>query len=431
MTSDHPTEQLLDGYRKRILSPDVFLSVHRHVESCSGCHKKCLPFAGSEQDYVKLYSALLEPEAPPHHLRYDEIEAYVNSQLDDVDVETIETHLEVCAECKKDLDALREIKESLARDVGSRVEEIARSPETEMSFTPPQAIPRHSAPYWIAAAVLVIVAFVIFQAINNRKKQSELNATESQHSKPHAEDDNSRPDNEGPREPAPQPPRVGYSLVDGARQVMIDEQGSVQGIGELPVRLQQAVQYALRNQEVERPSVLTELHEKPTTLSGPDNHSRFQVLSPVGAVIETNRPTFRWTRLNGAINYTVIVTDAKLNEVATSPPLNGLDWKITRALEYGAIYTWQVTALKDGELVRSPVLPEPQAKFKVLDLVTLKELNALRRTQSPSHLALAVLYAHAGLVDDAEQEFRILARENPNLDVIRNLLRSVQSFKRN
>jgi hypothetical protein len=84
----------------------------------------------------------------------------------------------------------------------------------------------------------------------------------------------------------------------------------------------------------------------------------------VGRVIETDRPTFRWRRLAGAASYSVTVADDRLNEIATSESLTGQEWRITRPLEYGGVYTWQVTAIKDGREVSLPFhrLPQPGSR---------------------------------------------------------------------
>src|SRR5215204_6196616 len=132
---------------------------------------------------------------------------------------------------------------------------------------------------------------------------------------------------------------------------------------------------------------------------------------------------------NGAQSYTVAVTDAELNEVATSPPLNATEWQIPKPLKQGGIYSWQVTALKDGVKITSPVLPAPQAKFKVIDRTTSEMLQQTQRAYPDSHLTLGVLYAEAGLLDEAEQELRVLARDNPRASVAQKLLRQVQSLK--
>src|SRR6185369_10205495 len=113
-----------------------------------------------------------------------------------------------------------------------------------------------------------------------------------------------------------------------------------------------------------------------------------------------------WLPLSGASSYRVTVTDADLNEVAISEPLTALEWKLATPLRPGAIYFWQVTALKDGKAITSPVLPAPQAKFKVLAPTQAAEVRRASQSYAGAHLALGVLYVRAGLLAAAQQEFQ-------------------------
>ncbi len=128
-------------------------------------------------------------------------------------------------------------------------------------------------------------------------------------------------------------------------------------------------------------------------------------------------------------SYKVTVTDADLNEVASSPELHTTEWRVTKPLTLGALYSWQVTALKDGVAITSPVLPAPQAKFKLIDSATLQYLRRVERTYPRSNLALGVLYAEAGLLDAAEQQLRALVRKNPRVPAAQKLLQSVQAMR--
>jgi hypothetical protein len=86
-----------------------------------------------------------------------------------------------------------------------------------------------------------------------------------------------------------------------------------------------------------------------------------------------------------------------------------------------------VTAtLADGEELISPRTPAPRAKFRVLEVSADEELRRLEASVPESHLARGVLYARAGLVEEAEAEFRKLAALNPRSPVARKLLRSVR-----
>jgi hypothetical protein len=89
-----------------------------------------------------------------------------------------------------------------------------------------------------------------------------------------------------------------------------------------------------------------------------------------------------------------------------------------------------VTASKDGQEITSPVTPAPRAQFKIVDEETAREINQHRGAHPDSHLALGILYARAGLLDDAEREFQLLLNANPHSDIARTFLNRVRSWKR-
>ena len=86
--------------------------------------------------------------------------------------------------------------------------------------------------------------------------------------------------------------------------------------------------------------------------------------------------------------------------------------------------------MKDGQEITSPRPPAPQARFRIIDKTKANELARAKRAYPSSHLTLGLLYADAGLLKEAEQEFRLLLRSNPNSPLARNLLRQVQSLRR-
>jgi len=110
----------------------------------------------------------------------------------------------------------------------------------------------------------------------------------------------------------------------------------------------------------------------------------------------------------------------------TSEPLTTTSWRPAKPLVNGSTYSWQVTAVLDGRPVVSPVLPLPPARFKILGRGRAVELEQARKAYANSHLALAALYARAGLRDEAEAELRALLRANPQSRVVRNLLRDIR-----
>jgi len=124
----------------------------------------------------------------------------------------------------------------------------------------------------------------------------------------------------------------------------------------------------------------------------------------------------------------VLVYDAKFNLVASSNRITNTSW--STSLARGQVYSWQVKAIKDNQEIISPRPPAPQARFRVLDQNRANELAKAKRAYGSSHLTLAVLYADAGLLKEAEQELRLLRRANPDSDLASKLLRQVQALRK-
>ena len=73
-----------------------------------------------------------------------------------------------------------------------------------------------------------------------------------------------------------------------------------------------------------------------------------------------------------------------------------------------------------------PRPPAPQAKFHVLDQTKANELTKAKRAYGSSHLTLGLLYAEAGLLREAEHEFRLLQKANPQSEIVKKLLRQLR-----
>jgi len=153
----------------------------------------------------------------------------------------------------------------------------------------------------------------------------------------------------------------------------------------------------------------------------------FTIVRPFATMVSNDRPTFSWTALNGATSYTVSVFDADLHLIEASKPLDETQWMMSDHLQPGIVYTWTVTALKDGQEIVAPA-PPARAEFKILaepDLRKLKRMVA----RTTSHAARGLLYARAGLLDEAEKEFQTYLGLRPADDRVRRLLRIVKSWR--
>ena len=139
----------------------------------------------------------------------------------------------------------------------------------------------------------------------------------------------------------------------------------------------------------------------------------FGPLGPAGTVVESDRPTFRWSARQGASAYRVTVFDSRFDELADSGELTGTEWTPAKPLPRGVVLTWQITARTDQGLLRAPVPPAPEARFRVVDARTVADIDQLRGAAQGSHLLLAIAYNEAGMSEAAAAELDALREQNP------------------
>lgn len=430
------------------MPPGAFLTVHRHVAACAPCSEKCGGAFGSEEDLADLRSALLpEPAEPPFHLPGAEMSAYVKGRLGEIDLEIAESHLGICTDCAREVRRLREaVDDRPARAPALRA--VGRA-----GWLRPFSLPvrRRLAGAAVAAVLLCLAALLATLLIKanlsgrgvatvgpeRRGEQVAPPPPEQPLAADRAGGASATPTGAVPvpepgvsGRPAGSSSEVVFRLRDGGREITFDREGNVKGVEALPGYVSRAIRSALSPAGLELTPDVAQLRGGPSVVPGSsDDGLPFRLTAPVGRAVESTRPVFRWSPLAGAESYVVTVTDADLNEVVGSGPLQTTEWRTPAALERGRTYSWQVTARKDGREIVSPALPAPQAKFRVLEQAKARELERARREFPDSHLALGVLYARAGLFVEAEREFRLLLSANPRSRVARRLLSQVSSLR--
>jgi hypothetical protein len=429
--TEHLSTQSLEQYRRRTMSPTEILAADDHLASCEVCRRLALKRDQVDTVISRLRLNLREGASfESDHATYEQIVALVDGEIDDTSRDTLEHHLESCAFCTEDVNDLRLVRSEV---LASSVKEAM--PNTRPTFRQKitaftDAIRLSLRPALAAALALLFISISIalFFAWKAMRRESPQRAGGV----------------EPPGVPAPaspgsspetltqpsttEPPEIVLALNDSSGRVALNKTGNLEGLGLVSPSAQQAVKQALTTERVEVPQ-MSELIGKKSTLLGTQQGETFSLSSPVGTVTRNVRPTLRWRQLSGATSYKVSVLDADFNAVATSPSLTTISWTPSRALERGRVYSWQVTALKDGEEIISPSAPAPEARFKVLEKSKADELNELERN-SNSHLTRGVLYARAGLLDDAERELRALLAANPDSQVARKLLQSVAANRK-
>ncbi|MBK7934264.1 MAG: tetratricopeptide repeat protein [Acidobacteria bacterium] len=420
----HLSQDEIQNYAKRSLPPAELLGADEHLRSCD----RCFSMLGGVLRSTDIDQAFFDPE-DEGHLSYEQIEAFVDGAIADADREIVELHREVCSACEQQLEELVQIRATLQLENATDNDSIVSRPEPSF-WTNISAMPlfRFGIPAFAAIVIGAIawsfwlfdrpsggVKAVVDPIANNGFENTNTNSGLANTETAAISGANS----------ASTAPMV--SLADGPGMIEIDTDGKLKGLN--APQFESRIKAALINQNIEISTAARELRSKSGVLmSDTQPGVSFALTSPVGKVIESARPQFRWRALDQAESYVVSVYDANFNKVAESPPLKQNSWT-SITLKRGNVYQWQVTAQRDGEEIRSPSRPAPDARFRVIDSVAANEIDAAKRNFGSSRLLLGILYANAGLLDDAEREFQALLRRNPNSEAARRLLNKVRSAK--
>ena len=432
LVSEHLSAQTIERFHRRQLPPEDLLAADDHLAGCAACRLGANENVSGDKAFGSLRADLRGAvREESDHLSDEQLTAFVDNELDAVDREIVESHLEICARCEAETEDLRAFREELASSAGA-----ARMPQTTPArpdrFTFLRALFLNQTPLQFAAAAVVLLLVATAALLLWRATRSANEEVAVVRPTPAAAPAASvEAPSASPFTPQNTESQVALTLNDGGGRVTLDVQGNIVGLETLPPATQRAVRMALTTKRVETPSVLKELAGKSRTLMGGSVEGvAFPLVSPVGAIVRTDRPTLVWQSLKGATSYTVTIFDASFNVVVASQPSTANTWTVSRKLERGRVYSWQVAAVKDGKEIISPTAPAPEARFKILDREKTAELERLEATHTRSHLARGVLYAQAGLLSDAEREFSALLKENSQSPVAQELLRSVRTSRR-
>ena len=367
------------------------------------------------------------------HLDYDQhLAPYVDGTANEVDREIVESHIALCSQCEEDVRDLQEFRRQpvLASPKTDRDVRVSRWTQW-MGQWPRLWNPQLTAALVIATFILGIIAVLLWS--RNRTQQpidSAASASLPQADKQAGNESPSPVPSPDQVDPQP-PPKPLVALDDGGQQVTLDERGHSTGLESLTSDLRAIVENVLATRKFRTSPGLGDLLENAARLRGQSEQQDTIVpLSPLGVVIESDRPTFRWNALEGASDYIVTVHDSKLRAIENSGPLAVTEWTIQRPLERGITYSWQIRAVKDGRTVISAKPPTPEARFRVLDQKAVEAIENAKRVRGNSHLVMGVLYWKHGLIDAAEREVEALVRANPDSRVAADLLRSLRSLKR-
>lgn len=434
----HLSEEQIARYRQRKMEPSELLSADGHLSSCDSCHTRLVRTPDFDESAGSAALAFANAAASDvTHLSFEQLSSFVDDRVDDLDREIVESHIDMCRSCESELDDLRQLRSVMQTSQPP----VERVPAKQKGFRTMLASFRPFPAFGfllLMFAGVALIAFVI--SIPLSRENARMRARLAQLEKEKADLDEKlatveslqnevadlRRENNGLRNEGVQQARV--SLDDGGGRVIVDAKGNLSGLATTPQN-EQAIRNALLSERVTLPVSLRSLRGSNGTLMGSEQQE-FKLIAPIGSVIEADRPTLRWSALPGATSYTVMIYDESLAKAATSPAITSTEWTSPTSLARGKTYVWQVRALKDGEEVVAPAASRSRAKFRVLEQSKLDEIRRAKSTNGNSHLMMGVVYAEAGLVEEAEREFVELVKANPQSATARKLLASVRGSNR-
>lgn len=450
---EHLTQNQIENYGRQKLSAAELLSVSDHLGACEACRGQVERALGGDASFFALRSEvfgaaseILFSTAVRTHPTVEQIAEFVDGMPAGEELQVVKDHLTSCEQCVLAVNDLRAFKNQVAPGLNreyhpASVRATSESWRHRLLALLPSPLLRSPLAFSSALAVLLLMVtgWLVWQAQQKQETKPEVVIA----TPPPAFTPSATPPVIPPVipplipkvSPIPAPESATAPVIaqlnDGGGRVILDGDGKVSGIDNLPPAYQRLVKESLTNQRLAKSSLLAGLNRPASSLMGSDEQgNKFSVIGPVGKVMLSDRPTFRWSQLEGASGYVVEVYDEKFNLVTTSQQLIDSSWTAPQPLKRGGIYSWQVKAIKAGQEFRSPRPPAPQAKFRILDPAKTNELAQARRGYASSHLTLGLLYAQAGLLDEAEQEFGALQKANPDSALVQRLLSQIQKLRR-
>lgn len=377
MRTEHLTELELARYAARKMEGAALLEASDHLANCATC-RRGLP---------RPQRAISPNE---RSVSYDELVAWSDDRLDPLTRHEVEEKLRSSPQARAELDDLVAFRAEMnalpARDHGREAAADAGSS-------------RRSLRGMLALAAIVSVAVgSLWWSVTLR--QIDVPAT---------------------------------TLRDGGQTITVAANGSSNAFERFTPTMQARFAEAMRTGKLPLPEKVQALGGDRGVLAGSaEEASALRVFAPVATAVREDRPQFRWDGVGEASSYKINVIEQNSGELIITQEIvaNLTTWTAPTALRRGETYEWEVQAMRDGNvLAKSPMPPEPPARFRILSEVEVADFEKANRAAGDSHLARGLAAADAGLIDEARREFDLLAGANPDSPLVRQLLEQVSPVR--
>lgn len=378
MASDHLTAEELAAYQSRALGPTELLKVSDHLAECDQCREQ---IARQAIDLGETAS-----------LSYEELVEYLDGDIDPLRRRELSEKLQRAPQSRAELQDLTKFRDEMNAITPNELAPSAAHEHRILIF--PRMLARWALPL---AAAIALAATGVWWATRDSGTARTI------------------------------------TLRDGDRDVLLKANGRLRGLSGVPEELVPSIVTAMRESKLMIPEPVQKLAGDRATLAGaPNESSEFQAKSPIATAVRERMPRFHWRAQPGATQYRIRVVDWESGEVTMTGESDGprTEWVPAAPLEAGKVYQWQAEALRNNEVIaRTPKPPEPEARFRVLSDTERLKVEAIGRSVGKSHLAMAVADVDAGLLDDATEQLRMLAKENPNSQIPAKLISQIKATR--
>jgi hypothetical protein len=375
--SQHLTAEDLETFRKKTAHPKELVRIDRHLTECSVCREQMASNISAD-----FGSKIMEDDDDSFHLSYEQIEAYVQSLVDDIDREIVTSHLEFCSECSERVENLQAFVKVLeAPPVAAFVDAVRPAAVRPI----------------VAAAPPGLAHLSLSNRIRSWFRMPALN----------------------------------YALIGTIAGVLvigivflqrnmlfIQNSGATAAlINALPPVDQNLINSTADAPTSEMPALLGQV-----LAAGVSSDS---LTEPKAQVIRERRPAFRWRAVPDADSYRVEVHRG--TETVAMAEVKGTEWTPDSDLQRGTVYSWSITPYRNGTAMTPPLT----AGFAITS--DEQEMLLMRLLNSPadSHLLLTSAYLNVGLIDDAERELKLLLQSSGRSTVSAKLSARIAAVRAN
>ena len=315
-------------------------------------------------------------QARSEHLTYEQMDAWVEDEMDQTGRELVMAHIGLCGFCAKQLKSYESYAPVMSAPVAGPAQLVPFGARLRASlfFSTKARWPQ------LAMIALTIVVVALAPAVIRNARSSG---------------------------------RMGRGQQGSGME-------SIQSLESLPPSLREAAREVVTADTPLRPTALQDLAPNVDP----------QIEYPASEVIEETQPELRWKPF--AASYSVSVSGCGGKETAHATELTGEHWTISTSLIRGAIYTWEVRASGSADLHHADEVHHAdgvhRGMFRVLGDSEEQTLAQLRASGA-GPLALGAVAQQFGLLSMAQREFEKLAKDLPRSQDAEKLLEHVTSLR--